>query len=104
MTTQTTYEAICTVDTLNGKTAADYTWHIGNALETVTFNKDAKQFAAFASDFGIMDQFPKSVRLHFDFCTITFMSTIEERDDENELVSITYRGLSSETSLVIFND
>lgn len=104
MTTQTTYEAICTVDTLNGKTAADYTWRIGQTPATVTFSKDVSQFSAFASDLGIMGRFPRSIRLNFDLCTITFVPATKERDGEGDITTVTYRGLSSKNSLVIFND
>ncbi len=104
LTTENTYEVICTVDTLTGKTAADYTWRIGTAKATVTFTKDESQFSGFASDLGIMGRFPKSIRLHFDFCMITFVPAVEERNGEGEIEAVTYRGLNSETSLVIFND
>lgn len=104
MTSQTApYEVICNVEVLRGQSLASAAW-TNASKATVTFSKDEMQFSAEASDLRMSLVGVRSIRLTFDFAQITFVPTLMEHDGEGDLVAATYRGLNSETSLVIFND
>lgn len=105
MTTGTTYEVICDVEIFIGKSLSVGNWVATCGNAQTSFNREEQQFTAEASDLAIfvtLDML-QSVRLDFGFAKITFVPAVTERV-EGEIVSVTFRGLNSETSLVIFND
>lgn len=106
MTTETTYEVICDVEIFIGKSLSAGNWVTTCGNAQTSFNREEQLFSAEASDLAIFVTLDmvQSVRLNFGFAKITFLPTVAFRDGEGDLVSVTYRGLNSETSLVIFND
>lgn len=98
-------EVTCDVEILIGKNLSVGNWAATCENAQAGFNRKDRQLIAEASDFAIFVtlDYVQSVRLDFGFTKITFVPAVTERV-EGEIVSVTFRGLNSETSLVIFND